>query len=134
MYNIEPKIRIDFDNEKLPYRLMNTVVYTDEDVKFTIGHGFNYDGATIPRPLWSLIGSKGDLKFLKPALAHDWLCLRKAKYSTWLSTKVFYKLLIHYGTCKFKAIIMCICVYIWQILCRIFEPIIKEIKREKKCK
>lgn len=123
MYNIEPKIRIDFRNKKLPYRLMNTVVYEDEDVKFIISRGFNYDGATIPRILWTLIGSKGDIKLLKPALAHDWMCLRRKRFGVWISTKVFYKLLVHYGTSKLKAFIMCFFVYLWQILCRVAECI-----------
>ena len=121
MYNCEPKIRIDFRNKKCPYRLMNNVTYSDKDLTFNIYRGFNYDGATIPRCLWFLVGSKGDIKLLKPALAHDWLCLRRKKYGVWKPTKVFYRLLVHYGTGRIKAFIMCFFVLIWQIICVIFE-------------
>lgn len=42
--------------------------------KFTIPKGYCYDGATIPRLFWRVIGSNTDNSFLIPALVHDVLC------------------------------------------------------------
>ena len=41
---------------------------------FTIPKGYCYDGASIPRIFWRLIGSPTDNQFLIPALIHDVLC------------------------------------------------------------
>lgn len=41
---------------------------------FTIPKGYCYDGASIPRIFWRLIGSNTDNEFLIPALIHDYLC------------------------------------------------------------
>lgn len=41
---------------------------------FTIPKGYCWDGATIPRIFWRLIGSKTDPAFLIPSMIHDVLC------------------------------------------------------------
>lgn len=41
---------------------------------FCIPRGYCWDGATIPRLFWRLIGSKTDSKFLIPSMVHDVLC------------------------------------------------------------
>lgn len=41
---------------------------------FLISKGYCWDGATIPRAFWRLIGSKTDNKFLIPSLIHDVMC------------------------------------------------------------
>ncbi len=41
---------------------------------FTIPKGYCYDGATIPKFFWRVIGSNTDNSFLIPALIHDVLC------------------------------------------------------------
>ena len=41
---------------------------------FKIPKGYCYDGASIPRLFWRVIGSNTDNKFLVPALIHDVLC------------------------------------------------------------
>lgn len=46
-----------------------------EDVYyFVIPKGYCYDGATIPKFFWRIIGSNTDNSFLIPALIHDVLC------------------------------------------------------------
>ena len=42
--------------------------------EFLIPKGYTWDGATIPRIFWRLIGSKSDNRFLVPSLIHDVLC------------------------------------------------------------
>lgn len=41
---------------------------------FSIPKGYCYDGASIPRLFWRVIGSNTDNRFLIPALVHDVLC------------------------------------------------------------
>ena len=43
-------------------------------IKRTIPKGYCYDGASIPRLFWRVIGSNTDNRFLIPALVHDVLC------------------------------------------------------------
>lgn len=45
-----------------------------ETYEFTIPEGYCWDGASIPRALWRLIGPKTDQRFLIPSLIHDVLC------------------------------------------------------------
>ena len=42
--------------------------------KFSVPKGYCYDGASIPRFFWRVIGSNTDNKFLIAALVHDILC------------------------------------------------------------
>lgn len=41
---------------------------------FTIGKGYDYDGASIHRAFWRVIGSKENIEFKIAALVHDVLC------------------------------------------------------------
>ena len=45
-----------------------------EKYYFSIPKGYTWDGASIPRLFWRLIGSKTDNRFLVPSLIHDVLC------------------------------------------------------------
>ena len=40
----------------------------------TVPSGYVFDGASIPRLFWSIIGSPTDPQFMRAALVHDWLC------------------------------------------------------------
>lgn len=64
--------------------------------KFTIPKGYCYDGASIPRLFWRLIGSNTDNSFLIPALIHDVLCENHDYIDNdrALSTRVFNALLV----------------------------------------
>ena len=64
--------------------------------KFTIPKGYCYDGASIPRLFWRLIGSNTDNSFLIPALIHDVLCENHNYIDNdrALSTRVFNALLV----------------------------------------
>ena len=45
-----------------------------ETYKFEIKKDYTWDGATIPRFLWRLFGSKSEPEFLIPSLIHDVIC------------------------------------------------------------
>lgn len=66
-----------------------------ESYEFTIPKGYTWDGATIPRVFWRLIGSKSDNRFLVPSLIHDVLCENHDYIDSqrYLSTIIFERLL-----------------------------------------
>ena len=75
---------------------------------FTIPKGYCYDGATIPRIFWLLIGSNTDNAFLIPALIHDVLCEHHEYIMNdrEFSTEVFNALLEVSEIGKFKRFLM----------------------------
>ena len=66
-----------------------------EQFEFLIPKGYTWDGATIPRMFWRLIGSKSDNRFLVPSLIHDVLCENHDYIDNqrYLSTIIFERLL-----------------------------------------
>lgn len=68
------------DVNKRPFinRSNLTVVLMDyiglESYEFEIKKDYKWDGASIPRLFWRLIGPKTDPRFLIPSLIHDVLC------------------------------------------------------------
>lgn len=95
--------------QKKPYILEETIEVYLEDKKsgkiytFYIPKGYRYDGATIPRFFWRLVGSKGDVKFLLGALVHDILCENHCYVDgdRYFADKVFERLLYVAGTPAF---------------------------------
>jgi hypothetical protein len=47
-------------------------------VEIAIPAGYHWDGATIPRPCWAIIGHPIDPQFALASLAHDWFCEHSA--------------------------------------------------------
>lgn len=80
----------------------------EKNYKFTIPKGYCYDGASIPRLFWRVIGSNTDNSFLIPALIHDTLCEHKdyIDYDRDFSTNVFNALLYAGDVGKFKRFLM----------------------------
>lgn len=62
---------------------------------FVIDEGYKWDGASIPRVFWRLIGAKTDPRFLIPSLIHDVLCENHdyVDNDRYFSTCVFERLL-----------------------------------------
>lgn len=84
----------------------------NKNYEFIIRKNYCWDGATIPRFLWRLIGAKTDPSFLIPSLVHDVLCENKqyVNYDRNFSSCVFKALLLSAGVSKIKAQIMYIAV------------------------
>lgn len=63
--------------------------------EFKIPEGYRWDGASIPRIFWRLIGAKTDPRFLIPSMVHDTMCENKAfvNYDRYFSTCVFERML-----------------------------------------
>ena len=71
---------------------------------FTAKEGYTWDGATIPRLCWRVIGAKTDPRFLIPSMVHDILCENHdfAGNDRYFADKVFERLLYVSGVSAFK--------------------------------
>ena len=75
---------------------------------FEIPKGYCYDGASVPRFFWRVIGANTDNRFLIPALIHDVLCENHhyVDNDREFSTKVFNALLVVSEVYPFKRFLM----------------------------
>lgn len=99
--------RYPFINKKnLQVRLVN--YKKDKTYNFEIPKGYCYDGASIPRLFWRIIGSNTDNRFLIPALIHDILCENHSFIDNdrKFSTEVFNALLEASDVNAFKRFLM----------------------------
>lgn len=73
------------------YELMNNYNVTfdmhDERIFFTIPAGFTYDGASVPRILWSISGLTPDGAHRIAALIHDYIYERKGIIKEYMLTR-----------------------------------------------
>ena len=77
---------------KRKYRLLEDYVVIYKGKVITIPAGFEFDGASIPRALWALVGTPFAPDLVRAALIHDWLYSTKL-YSRKFSDKCFKQLL-----------------------------------------
>lgn len=111
--------------EKYPFinRENLTVKLHDYDnckrYSFTIPKGYCWDGASIPRVFWRLIGAPSDTKFLIPSLIHDVLCENHnyVDNDRYFADKVFERLLYVSGVSAFNRWLMFHCVDNYQKFC-----------------
>ena len=82
------------------YKLIESVII--EGIK--IPAGFTWNGASIPRALWPVIGSPFEPRLQAPAMVHDYCC--HSGFNRKKADKVFRKLLIANGVSKVRANIM----------------------------
>lgn len=87
--------------------------------KFEIPKGYCYDGASIPKIFWRVIGANTDNKFLIAALIHDVLCENHHYINNDrnFSTKVFNALLEASQVNAFKRYLMKHSVNFYQLFC-----------------
>ena len=101
---------------------LKVLIYDNKKFKqynFNIRENYCFDGATIPRFFWRVIGSNAGNECLIAALVHDVLC-ENHQYTDndrELSSKVFRALLVASGVSKFKAQIMYLAVDNFQKFC-----------------
>lgn len=104
---------------KKPLRVMIFDNKKFKQYEFEIKENYCYDGASIPRIFWRLIGANTSAEFLIPSLIHDVLC-ENHQYidnNRELSSKVFRALLIASGVSEFKAQVMYLAVDNFQKMC-----------------
>lgn len=76
-----------------------------EPLNVVVPPGFDYDGASIPRAAWSIIGSPFDPAFMAPALAHDRL-YHTHKFDRPIADALLRELLIDNGVSRTRAAII----------------------------
>lgn len=59
------------------FELLHRLIYRNDDFEITIYKHFDFDGASIPRIFWSLIGSPMTGKYTKSGCLHDALYASK---------------------------------------------------------
>lgn len=76
----------------------------NKSYNFTVPKGYCFDGASVPRFFWRVIGSNTDNKFLVPAMIHDYICENHScvEFDRKLSTRIFNSLLQVSGVGSFK--------------------------------
>ena len=74
----------------------------------TVPAGYHFDGASIPRCLWSLIGSPFDPDLILGACVHDWYCEHSANcyQSRVIGDAVFFYLLTKAGVAHWRRVLM----------------------------
>lgn len=72
--------------------------------EFTIPKGWEFDGASIPKVFWSVIGKPTSSKFRLASMVHDWMYANKMGQKN--SDELFRKILKKEGVWNFKANIM----------------------------
>lgn len=82
--------------------------FKQKTYKFDIPKGYKWDGATIPRVFWRLIGAKTDPDFLIPSMIHDVLCENHQYVDNdrYFADKVFECLLYVSGVSNFSRWLM----------------------------
>lgn len=87
---------------------------------FIIAKDYKWDGASIPRIFWRLIGAKTDSRFLIPSLIHDVLCENHdyVNGDRYFADKVFERLLYVSGVSAFNRWLMFHSVDNWQKFCK----------------
>ena len=87
------KIRVEPIPERGVYRLIESIIIEGVHIQ----EGFEFNGASIPAPLWPIIGSPFDPRFMAPAMVHDWI-YETGEMPRKDGDKLFRKLLIHNNT------------------------------------
>ncbi|MCK1699875.1 DUF1353 domain-containing protein [Bradyrhizobium sp. 146] len=96
----------DLDPEGLRFTLDQPFGYVDPSgIMWQAEKGLVTDGASIPWPLWSIVGGPFEGQYRRAAVIHDFYCDRK--YRTWQRThRVFYDAMITGGVSTAKAKLM----------------------------
>ena len=85
-------------------RLVVNYVYVIFGIQIFIPAGFLWDGASIPRILWPLLGSAFGL-YGYAAMVHDYLYASRMVPRK-IADKIFYEIMRKHGVNKFKAWLM----------------------------
>ena len=124
LFSVEPEIIVNPRSSDKPFVLNNEVCYTSDlfdNNKYIISleKGYIWDGATIPKFLWRVVGSQYNPEFLPASMIHDWLCEHKdfiPKKGAKISSDIFRDILILYKVPTWKANIMASAVRCYQSL------------------
>ena len=86
-------------------------------IGITVPEGFIFDGASIPKFGWLILGPPFEPEFIIPACVHDWICEHAETYADrMIGDTIFFKLLTHEDVKYWKRAIMYALVRLYAIL------------------
>jgi Protein of unknown function (DUF1353) len=93
------------------FQLSAPYVFRDSKCRnWQVPEGATVDGASIPRPLWSLIGGPFEGKYRNASVIHDWFCDRRTR--PWQHVhRMFYDGMLAMGVPSAQANLMYMAVY-----------------------
>lgn len=117
--DISELLGYNFKKSKAPLYLMRGftfIVYSNRHSKkiFSIPEKFSYDGCTIPKIFWFIIGCPHTPEFIVAALIHDYFCKDKSLIDRKTASRCLLYLLLANGVPKWKAYPMYYLVEIYQ--------------------
>ncbi len=100
------EIAITLEDDGRTTKLIKDINYVDPHGRFwPVPEGTIVDGASIPQPLWSIVGGPFSGRYRAASVIHDYYC--ETKIRDWLSVhRVFYDAMITSGVDPDKARIM----------------------------
>lgn len=100
-----------FDDDGRTVTLIEPYGYIDDETKeWSVPSGWKVDGASIPRPLWSVIGGPFEGKYRNASVIHDYYCDTKTE-AWWSVHRVFYEAMLTSGVDPSKAKVMYLAVF-----------------------
>ena len=96
------------ENDRNMKLLKNFTFVDNKSTVWTVPAGYELNGANIPRPLWSFIGSPFYGDFRRASVVHDYFCEEKRKfdYSSKEVHDIFYQGMLEDGVPRWKATLM----------------------------
>ncbi len=103
--------RVEFSGDGRRVTLLRAFTFTDDrEVVWTVPRNAVVDGASIPKPFWSLIGGPFEGFYRDASIIHDYYCERKSR--PWKQVhRVFYDGMIARGVALPQAKLMYFAVY-----------------------
>ena len=96
----------DPNKRKDAYEVGHDIAAIHADITVHVPHGFQFDGASIPRPLWPLIGSPFHPRLMRAAVFHDWLYHTHQLGDRKRTDDMFRALLLGSGVGRIKTFLM----------------------------
>lgn len=100
---LRPVTQPDANKLRAAYELAGDLLVPHELGTVLVPSGFQFDGASIPRPVWSLIGSPFEPAYMRAAVAHDWLYHVHHRHTREQADKLFCAVLIDDGVSEWVA-------------------------------
>jgi len=100
------KPQVEFLSDGRNVKLLADLVFFDpHETQWAVPAGAVVDGASIPKPFWSVVGGPFEGGYRDASIIHDWYCDRRTR--TWQAThRVFYDAMLISGVSTTKAKIM----------------------------
>jgi hypothetical protein len=109
--HFEGKLSVTMNDDGRSMRLTEPYMFVDDDCsQWHVPAQATIDGASIPRPLWGIVGGPYEGAYRNASVIHDWFCARRLR--TWQAVDLmFYHAMLASNVSKSQAKIMYLAVY-----------------------